>query len=85
MKPRKKKSTTEEKVDWLIKNKNLWFNDLSNTRYKVKLEALKRVVRKMKSEGLLAQSTYLMDCPMTDAFTAAIKVLQLERIKGKVQ
>lgn len=46
-------ATRQQKIDWLVKNKNLWLNYFENRLHDVKDE----LVERMKHDGIFAPST----------------------------
>jgi hypothetical protein len=63
-----RKSTRAEKIEWLIKNSDLWYGfTIADPRWQ-------GIVEKMREEGLVAHSTYWKDVQIWNLIVEARKV-----------
>lgn len=63
-------STTQEKIDWLLKNQNLWEGWRSGWEFDPRK---KSIVDRMKQEGLVSKRTVWMDVEIGNLITKARK------------
>jgi hypothetical protein len=81
---RSKLSTFDQRVTWLLKHREFWYDwHVNNRDYKQAhfSTTMKHLIIRMQDAGLFAKSTYWLDPRMEDELHAATEKIQLGKQK----
>lgn len=75
---RYKNSTFEQRVEWLIAHKDLWYKEYYNLSSALKHHGpfKRRLVMALKHDGLIAKSTYWPDVKLKEELISASLVIR---------